>query len=191
MSTLKSFLSQQEVMYLGEPKSVVLTIADFDPPTTGHGRLIESVVMLAMSRGADSMIVPSRSDNAVLPFDVKVAFMKQLFPNENIVEDAPTIAWDIPRWLGEAGYTDVTIVTASDETWLEPLVEYAKPQFNSFTTVDAGFDSPDHSQYLGMSSPKAIAAARNNDIGAFRVATGWSGERAARLMEATKLCLEN
>lgn len=116
--------------------------------------------------------------------------MRSLFPDANIVEDAPTNPWDVPEWLGNAGYTDIKMVIGDDQLDdFSRLVESASKHFNSFEVVSAGFRNPDASDVTGMSATKARAAALVNDIGKFRVATGWSGEMAERLMEATRLSM--
>lgn len=205
MTTLKSFLEQQEVSYIGEPKAVVFTVGRFNPPTKGHKKLIDTVLSLAESAGADSMIIPTKTvdrplkktgkpnplaSKNPLPFEIKVAFMRELFPDVNITEDAPSNPWDIPEWLAEAGYTDIKMVVGSDQIDdFTRLVESSAPHFNSFEIVNAGVRNPDASDITGMSATKAREAARLHDIGKFRAATGWSGFVAERLMEATRVSM--
>lgn len=205
MTTLKGFLDQQQVEYFGEPKVAVFTFGRFNPPTKGHGKLIETVVRLAEELGGTHFIIPSQTVDTPLkktgmpnpetsknplPYDVKLAFMRSLFPNANITEDAPNNPWNIPEWLGNAGYTDIRMVVGEDQVEdFSRLVESASKYFNSFEIVSAGFRNPDASDVTGMSATKARKAALLEDIGKFRVATGWSGEIAERLMEATRISM--
>lgn len=205
MTSLKSFLEQEEITYVDEPKTAIFTFGRFNPPTKGHGKLIETVVRLAEEMGGDHFIIPShtvdkpllktgrpnpKTSKNPLPYDVKVAFMRTLFPNANITEDAPNNPWIIPDWLREAGYTDIRVVVGIDQVEdFNRLVESTSMFFNSFEVVSAGFRNPDASDVTGMSATKARQAALLEDIGKFRAATGWSGEKATRLMEATRISM--
>lgn len=189
MSSLKSFITQLDEKEIGEPKAVVATISQFDPPTKGHGELIKSVQTLALALEGDAMVIMKDAKKNLLPSDIKVAFMAEMFPGVNL-SDAPGNIWDLPKWLAEAGYTDVKLVVGDDQVdEYNILAENVGRIFNSFEIVGAGIDNPDTSDAMGMSSRRARQAAQGNDIGKFRVATGWSGERAARLMEATSICM--
>jgi len=202
MTTLKKFLENPQVDLTAD-RVAVFTFGRFNPPTKGHGQLIETVISL--SKGGDHFIFPSHTvdkplkktgrinpdtSKNPLPFDVKVAFMRQLFPLANIVEDGPTNPWNVPEWLGEQGYTDIKMVVGADQIDdFSRLVESASKYFNSFEIVSAGIRNPDASDLTGMSATKARSAALLEDIGKFRVATGWSGEVAEKLMEATRISM--
>ena len=62
-------------------ESVVFTFGRFNPPTTGHEKLIEKVKKIA--GGDDYYIFPSHSQNNKkdpLPLAKKVAYMRDMFP---------------------------------------------------------------------------------------------------------------
>ena len=207
MTTLKSHLNlhQRSMDYLSEDKNVVFTFGRFNPPTKGHQRVIDLVQEIAEQQHGDHMILVSQSvdkppkrtgrlnpltSKNPLPYDVKLAFLKQMFPTVNIVENAPSNPWDVPEWLANAGYVNVTMVVGSDQMEdFSRLVESSAGIFNNFQLVSSGIRNPDASGVSGMSATKAREAARLNDIGKFRVATGWSGEFAERLMEATRISM--
>lgn len=188
-----------------DAKVAVFAIGRFNPPTQGHMKLINAVQKLAEMRNGDHFIFPSHSvdrpskrtgkvnPNASknpLPFDIKLGFMREMFPGANIVEDGPSNPWDLPKWLGDRGYTDIIMVAGSDQmNDFTRLAESAKQYFNGFDVVNAGIRNPDASDWTGMSATKARQAALLGDIGKFRAATGWSGEQAQRLMEATRICM--
>jgi hypothetical protein len=204
MTTLKKFLEKPNVDFTAS-KHAVFTFGRFNPPTKGHGHLIDSVKSLAEDFDGDHFIFPSHaidkplkrtgrvnpeSSKNPLPLDVKIGFMRQVFPDTNIVEDGPKNPWDVPEWLGERGYTDIKMIVGDDQIAdFKRLVESTSKHFNSFEVFSAGIRNPDASDVTGMSATKARQAALTKDIGKFRVATGWSGETAEKLMEATRICM--
>ena len=72
--------------------SIVLAWGRFNPPTTGHEKLINTVVAQARKRGADYRIYPTKSEDPKknpLTFKEKVRFMRKMFPRhaKNISSD--------------------------------------------------------------------------------------------------------
>ena len=64
-------------------KSAVLTFGRFQPPTTGHGKLVDAVLSTAKKLGADAFIFPSRTqDKKKNPLQTKdkVKFLRKFFP---------------------------------------------------------------------------------------------------------------
>ena len=62
-------------------KKVVFTFGRFNPPTTGHEKLIDKVKSVAGSD--DYRIYPSQSQNQKkdpLPYSKKIAYMRKMFP---------------------------------------------------------------------------------------------------------------
>ena len=64
--------------------TAVFTFGRFNPPTTGHEKLIDALAR-EQSKNAGSMmhVYPSKSQNAKkdpLPYAKKVAYMKKMFP---------------------------------------------------------------------------------------------------------------
>ena len=71
---------------------IVFTFGRFNPPTTGHEKLIEKVAAVAKKEAADFMVFPSHSQNPKkdpLDFKTKVRFMKKMFPkySRNIISN--------------------------------------------------------------------------------------------------------
>ena len=67
---------------------IIFTFGRFNPPTTGHEKLIQKVASVAGSN--PFRIYPSQSQNPKkdpLPFALKVAYMRKMFPRyaKNIV----------------------------------------------------------------------------------------------------------
>ena len=64
-----------------EQGQVVFTFGRFNPPTTGHEKLLDRTKLIAGS--SRYIIYPSQSQNQKkdpLPFALKVAYMRKMFP---------------------------------------------------------------------------------------------------------------
>ena len=69
---------------------IVFTFGRFNPPTTGHEKLLDKVKQMAGS--SRYVVYPSQSQNQKkdpLPFALKVAYMRKMFPthSKNILAD--------------------------------------------------------------------------------------------------------
>ena len=149
-------------------KSVVFAFGRFNPPTTGHEKLINKVKQVA---GSDEYrIYPSFSQNQnkdPLPHALKVAYMRKMFPRHkrNIIADKSAItAIDIATKLHKQGFTNLTMVAGSDrvkefETLLKKYngVEGKRHgfyKFDNINVVSAGERDPDAEGVSGMSASK-------------------------------------
>lgn len=162
---------------------VVFTFGRFNPPTTGHEKLIEKVAAVAKKEGADFMVFPSHSQNAKkdpLDFRTKVGFMKKMFPkySKNIISNnnAKT-AINVATLLYEMGYKECAMVVGGDR-----VTEF-KTLLNKYNGVEgrhglydfkggveihsAGERDPDAEGVTGMSASKMRAAAAANDYESF------------------------
>ena len=103
-------------------KRIVFTFGRFNPPTTGHLKLIEAV---ATEAGTDDyVIVPTRSfkpDKNPLKIDIKLAWMKEMFPKhaKYIIssKDLNVIVKVMQSFQGlvkDGKYSDVCMVVGSD-----------------------------------------------------------------------------
>ena len=73
-----------------QKENVVFTFGRFNPPTTGHEKLIQKVASTAGS--SPFRIYPSYSQNQKkdpLPFPLKIAYMRKMYPKyaRNIIAD--------------------------------------------------------------------------------------------------------
>ena len=62
--------------------SVVFTFGRMNPPTIGHGKLIDKVLSVAKSSGAKAIIYPSKTEDDnknPLPFRMKVKVLKDVY----------------------------------------------------------------------------------------------------------------
>ena len=149
-------------------KSVVFAFGRFNPPTTGHEKLINKTKQVA---GSDEYrIYPSFSQNQnkdPLPHALKVAYMRKMFPRHkrSIIADKSAItAIDIATKLYKQGYKNLKMVAGSDrvkefETLLKKYngVEGKRHGFYKFDNIDvvsAGERDPDAEGVSGMSASK-------------------------------------
>ena len=96
--------------------TAVFAFGRMNPPTTGHGMVIETVISEAKALGADHFVFLSRAQDAKknpLPTDRKVEYLKALFPEANISTEA-TNPFDAVLHLCEMGYTNIVLVTGDD-----------------------------------------------------------------------------
>lgn len=107
---------------LGEAKekTVVFSFGRFNPPTTGHEKMIKAADTIAKAQGADMKIFPSQSQDPKknpLSFADKVKFMRKMFRSyaKNIVADKSLkTTFDVVSKLYGMGYTRVIMVVGGD-----------------------------------------------------------------------------
>mgnify|MGYP003668632535 CR=1 FL=1 len=149
-------------------KSVVFAFGRFNPPTTGHEKLIDKTKQVAGSN--DYRIYPSFSQNPnkdPLPHALKIAYMRKMFPKhkKNIIADKKAItAINIAVKLYDQGYTDLKMVAGSDrvkefETLLKKYngvngKRHGYYKFDNIDVVSAGERDPDAEGVSGMSASK-------------------------------------
>lgn len=162
-------------------KSVVFTFGRFNPPTTGHEKLLIKVASLAI--GNDYKIFASQSNNPKkdpLEYKEKVMLMRKIFPKHgrNIIYDKKIKnAIDALVYLYNAGYTKATMVVGADRIsdFKSLLNKYngvkARHGFYDFpegiSIVSAGDRDPDADDVSGMSASKMRAAAIEGDFQSF------------------------
>ena len=154
-----------------------LTIAfgRFNPPTTGHGKLLDTVA--SSSDKDDYMIVPSRSqDNKKNPLDAdtKVSVMQKMFPkhkNKIVNDKANRTIFDVLKKAHNDGYANVRIVGGGDR--VKEFDKLANDyngklyQFDNLEVMSAGDRDPDSDDVTGMSASKQRKAAAEGDLKAF------------------------
>ena len=163
--------------------SVVFTFGRFNPPTTGHEKLLNKVKMVAGSN--PYRVYPSQSQNPKkdpLPFALKVAYMRKMFPKhaKNILADKKIInVFDIAVKLYNEKYTDIGMVVGSDRVkeFRSLLDKYngvtgkkhGYYKFRTISVISAGERDPDAEGVSGMSASKMRAAAYEGDLESFKL----------------------
>jgi hypothetical protein len=144
---------------------VLFTWGRFNPPTSGHEKLIKKLSSEAAARGADFKVFPTKSEDPKknpLAFKSKVKFMKKAFPSfkKNISSDVGvrTII-DALKKLYKDGYKEATVVVGSDRVKeFKRLVNKYNGgrdfKFDKVDVISAGKRNPDAEDTSGMSASK-------------------------------------
>ena len=166
-------------MHEAKGKSLAFSFGRFNPPTTGHEKLINKVASI---RTDDYRIYLSRSQdpkkNPLSPRQ-KLDIMKRMFPRHarKIEINNTNMILDICTLLYKKGYSDITMVVGSDRVrefdtiikkYNDVNSRHGYYNFENINVVSAGERDPDADNVSGMSASKMRAAASSNDIGSFR-----------------------
>ena len=160
-------------------KTVAFTFGRFNPPTTGHEKLIKKV---ASVRADTFKIFLSRSEDAKknpLSPREKLGHMKKMFPRfaRNIEINTTNMILDIASKLHRQGFTEIFMVVGSDrvrefETILNKYNDvrsrHGYYNFDNINVLSAGERDPDAEGVSGMSASKMRAAAEKGDIQSFK-----------------------
>ena len=170
---------QQTAEIMGTPTSegAVVVFGRFNPPTTGHEKLLKSAGTEASRTGADLRIYPSRSVDAKknpLQPGTKIEYMQKMFPDfaESIKDDpnAKTI-FDVLIACQNLAYKSVTIVVGQDRlAEFQGLAQKYNGdlyEFEEIKVISAGQRDADAEGLEGMSASKMRDAAAKDDFKAF------------------------
>ena len=162
-------------------KHFVLTFGRMNPPTTGHGVLVDAVKKLASKLKADYLVVLSgtqdKAKNPLTP-EQKLKYAKAFFPNTNLAlatKQNPTMLTQAAE-LYKKGVTNLHVVVGSDRVpeFEKLLKTYNGTEskslfnFNSIEIHSAGERDPDAEGVTGMSASKMRAAATAGNFKQFR-----------------------
>ena len=160
-------------------KTVAVTFGRLNPPTIGHQKLVDAV--LKQKADAHFLFVShthqptgknkTRLSNP-LPFDVKLGFIQQAFPNIDIGDTSVSTAIGMLQFLEKQGFDNVIFVGGSDR--VAAFTELFNAQngidynLKSIKVVSSGARDPDAEGAEGMSASKMRAAAIANDFESFK-----------------------
>jgi hypothetical protein len=177
----------------------VFAFGRMNPPTVGHGALVDKVKEVAKANNADHSIVLSHSQdpekNPLSP-EEKLKHAKRFFPNTNIhaaTKESPTFIHQL-KDLHKKGVTHATMVAGSDrvEEYKKLLDKYNGPgkdfNFKSVNVVSAGERDPDAEGVSGMSASKMRAHAADDNFRGFKggIPNHVSQEHAKEMFDAVK-----
>ena len=164
--------------------TAVFTFGRFNPPTTGHEKLIDALGK-QQSKNAGSLmyVYPSHSQDAKknpLPHARKVAYMKKMFRKyaKNIISSKARNVFDIAVELHNKGHRAIVMVVGSDrvQEFDRLLNQYNGVEgrhgyygFDDIRVVSAGERDPDAEGVEGMSASKMRAAAAQGDFDSFQM----------------------
>jgi hypothetical protein len=160
-------------------KHHVFAFGRMNPPTVGHGALVDKVKEIAGANNADHSIVLSHSQDPEknpLSAEQKLEHAKRFFPDANISvadSESPTFMQQLKK-LHNQGVTHATMVAGSDrvDEYKKLLDKYNGPNgefnFKKINVVSAGERDPDAEGVTGMSASKMRAHAMDRNYGEFR-----------------------
>ena len=156
--------------------SVVFTFGRMNPPTIGHGKLIDKVLSVAKSSGAKAIIYPSKTEDDnknPLPFRMKVKVLKDVYGSIVDTDKSVMSPFHALEKLDNKKVTDVTFVVGSDlvSEFKKNIGNYVKRNVNNikkFSVVSAGERDPDAAGVSGMSGSKMRSFVQKDDFNKFR-----------------------
>ena len=183
-------------------KTAAVAFGRMNPPTIGHQKVVNAI--LKQKADAHFLFVSqthkstgknkTRYENP-LPFDVKLGFIQQAFPNIEIGDTSVSTAIGILQNLENQGFENVIFVCGSDrvESFTELFNKQNGVDYNlkSIKIVSSGGRDPDAEGAEGMSASKMRAAAIADDFESFKsgVPAGLQGD-AEQVFSAVRQGLE-
>ena len=177
MKTFKETLQEET------EKKAVFAFGRFNPPTTGHEKLIHKVESEAKKSGAQAHIIASHSENSgknPLPKEKKVDYLKKVAAKDTHVSHSssehPTLLHQLSN-LHKSGVKHLTMVAGSDRVkdYHDLIHKYNGQEskhghynFKSIKVVSAGHRDPDAEGTSGMSGTKMREHARSGNMKAFK-----------------------
>ena len=160
-------------------KTAAVAFGRMNPPTIGHQKVVDAI--LKQKADAHFLFVSqthkptgknkTRLENP-LPFDVKLGFIQQAFPNIDIGDTSVGTAIGILQNLEKQGFENVIFVCGSDRVaaFTELFNKQNGIDYNlkSIKIESSGARDPDAEGAEGMSASKMRAAAIANDFDAFK-----------------------
>lgn len=183
-------------------KTAAVAFGRMNPPTIGHQKVVDAV--LKQKADAHFLFVSqthkptgknkTRLENP-LPFDIKLGFIEQAFPNIDIGDTSVGTAIGILQSLEKQGFENVIFVCGSDRAaaFTELFNKQNGIDYNlkSIKIESSGGRDPDAEGAEGMSASKMRAAAIADDFDAFKTGlpAGLSGD-AEEVFSAVRQGLE-
>ena len=161
--------------------TAVFTLGRFNPPTTGHEKLIKKMDSVAKKNSAPMYVFPTHSTDPAknpLPHGLKVAYMKKMYRKyaKNIQVSKARNVFEVAKVLYDKGHKAIIMVVGSDRVseFSNLLDKYNGVKsthgyygFDNIEVVSAGERDPDAEGVTGMSASKMRAAAADGDKDSF------------------------
>ena len=180
---------------LDKANKLIFAFGRFNPPTTGHAKLMKEVITQARKNNANHIVYASAStDRRKNPLDVntKVKFMKKMFPQNKIQAAGGNqrTFMEILKFYNKM-YGEVIMVAGSDRIRefqsLADKYNGKDYEYKKVTVVSSGERDPDAEGVTGMSASKMREMAKNNDYRNFKTGvTGLSDSDTKELFNAVK-----
>ena len=163
----------------GEGDTLTTAFGRFNPPTSGHEKLLQAARKAAA--GGALKIYPSRSQDPKknpLDPDMKISYMKKMFSDfeEEIINDSEMkTIFDVLSTAFEDGYKNVNIIVGADrQAEFENLAQKYNGElydFDNIRVISAGVRDSDAEGVEGMSASKLRKAVLDDDMEGFKKGT--------------------
>ena len=179
-----------------EQREVFFTFGRMNPPTTGHGKLLD-VLSTKAGRNPYKVFLSQSQDAKKNPlsYDQKIKHSRKMFPKHgrNIIKSNKIRnVFEVAAALYDQGFNRVTMVVGADriaefETLLNKYngvkARHGFYVFETIKVISAGDRDPDADDVTGMSASKQRANAASNDYTTFSqgVPSGMSAKDTKRL----------
>lgn len=166
-----------------EEKHAVFAFGRFNPPTTGHEKLIKKVESVAKQHNASAHVVASHSEGSSknpLPKEKKVEYLKKVAGKDTHVShsssEEPSLLHQAVK-LHKQGVKHLTMVAGSDrvDSYKQLLHKYNGVEsnhghynFKSINVVSAGHRDPDAEGTTGISGTEMRRRAHAGDVNKFK-----------------------
>ena len=180
---------------LDNSKKLIFAFGRFNPPTTGHAKLMKEVITQARKNNANHVVYASASqDKRKNPLDVntKVKFMKKMFPQNKIqaAGGSQRTFMEILKFYDKM-YGEIIMIAGSDRIneFQKLSDKYNGKDYNykSIKVVSSGERDPDAEGVTGMSASKMREMAKNDDYRNFKKGVvGLSDSDTKSLFNAVK-----
>ena len=172
----KAFISEEK------DKGVVFAFGRFNPPTSGHEKLINTIKKEAKTKGYNHDVVLSHSYDAKknpLTAAKKLGHAKAFFPKTNLSvssKEAPTFFQHLTR-LHREGHKNLVMVAGSDriddykekiQKWNGKEGPHGYFHFKNWEVKSSGDRDPDSEGTEGMSASKMRKHAEDNNFNEFK-----------------------
>lgn len=160
-------------------KTVAVTFGRLNPPTIGHQKLVNAVLKQEADAHflfvSQSQMTSGKNKKRLanpLPFDIKLRFIQQAFPNIKIGNTSVSTAIGMLQYLENQGFDNVIFVGGADRVadFTELLNKQNGIDYNlkSIKVVSSGARDPDAEGAEGMSASKMRTAAIAGDFESFK-----------------------
>lgn len=171
MKDFKKLLSE-----VRREKQAVITFGRFNPPTSGHEKLIDKVIKTARKLKAEPLVYAMHSQDSKknpLSYRQKIKYLKMGMPKAKaiIVDTNIDTIFGIIEDLDEDKYTSVTLVVGSDRVkeFSDMFRKYSDfDNIRQVNVISAGERDPDADDVSGMSASKMRELAKNGDLEGFK-----------------------
>ena len=173
-------------------KGAVFTFGRFNPPTTGHEKLVNRLHQVSKGFG-DALLFSSHSNDKLknpLSHRSKIKFLRQFFKKKvNVIDADVRQIFQILTLLYDKKYTEIRMVVGSDRIReFDTLINkynsvkgrHGFYKFDNIEVVSAGDRDADADDVSGMSASKMRMFAEKGDFESFEKGVPTSGKRFAK-----------